>query len=74
MRSIITGINCLYGEFGYATAAEICDDPFDFFATSWSSPYFAGIAARILTLKPDLKPFEIKTILYWMFKASQSSA
>ena len=25
--------------------------------------------ARILSLKPDLKPFEIKTILYWMFQA-----
>ena len=35
-------------------------------ATSWATPHLAGIAARILSLKPDLKPFEIKTILYWM--------
>jgi subtilisin family serine protease len=40
-------------------------------ATSWATPHLAGIAARILSLKPDLKPFEIKTILYWMFRASQ---
>jgi subtilisin len=40
-------------------------------ATSWATPHLTGIAARILTLKPDLKPFEIKTILYWMFRASQ---
>ena len=38
-------------------------------ATSWSTPHLAGIAARILSLKPDLKPFEIKTILYWLFRA-----
>jgi len=38
-------------------------------ATSWAVPHLAGIAARILSLKPDLKPFEIKTILYWMFRA-----
>ena len=40
-------------------------------ATSWATPHLAGIAARILSLKPDLKPFEIKTILYWMFRAAQ---
>jgi hypothetical protein len=39
-------------------------------ATSWAAPHLAGIAARILSLKPDLKPFEIKTILYWMFCSS----
>lgn len=39
-------------------------------ATSWATPHLAGIAARILSLKPDLKPFEIKTVLYWMFRAS----
>ena len=32
-------------------------------------PHLAAIAARILSLRPDLKPFEIKTILYWMFRA-----
>jgi hypothetical protein len=35
-------------------------------ATSWAAPHLAGIAARILSLKPDLKPFEVKTILYWL--------
>src|SRR5262249_60401243 len=41
-------------------------------ATSWATPHLAGIAARILSLKPDLKPFEIKTILYWLFRAAGS--
>jgi hypothetical protein len=31
-----------------------------------------GIAARILSLKPDLKPFEMKTILYWLAKAGSA--
>lgn len=43
-------------------------------ATSWATPHLAGIAARILSLKPDLKPFEIKTILYWMFRANGKPA
>lgn len=43
-------------------------------ATSWATPHLAGIAARILSLKPDLKPFEIKTILYWMFRAEGKTA
>jgi subtilisin len=38
-------------------------------ATSWAAPHLTGIAARILSLKPDLKPFEMKTILYWMSRA-----
>jgi hypothetical protein len=38
-------------------------------ATSWAAPHLAGIAARILSLRPGLKPFEIKTILYWLFQA-----
>ena len=42
-------------------------------ATSWATPHLAGIAARILSLKPDLKPFEIKTILYWLFRAGGNS-
>lgn len=40
-------------------------------ATSWAAPHLAAIAARILSLKPDLKPFEIKTILYWMFRGKR---
>jgi subtilisin len=37
-------------------------------ATSWAAPHLAGIAARILSLRPSMKPFEIKTILYWLFR------
>jgi subtilisin family serine protease len=35
-------------------------------ATSWAAPHLAGVAARILSLRPELKPFEVKTILYWL--------
>ena len=35
-------------------------------ATSWAVPHICGIAARILSLRPNLKPFEMKTILYWL--------
>jgi hypothetical protein len=37
-------------------------------ATSWAAPHLAGIAARILSLRPNLKLFEMKTILYWLFQ------
>jgi len=37
-------------------------------ATSWATPHLAGIAARILSLRPGLKPFEMKAILYWIFQ------
>jgi subtilisin len=43
-------------------------------ATSWAAPHLAGIACRILSLRPDLKPFEMKTILYWLSKARNSKA
>lgn len=35
-------------------------------ATSWATPHLTGIVARILSLKPGLKPFELKAILYWL--------
>ncbi len=41
-------------------------------ATSWAAPHLAGIATRILTLQPNLKPFEMKTLLYWLFRSSES--
>jgi hypothetical protein len=40
-------------------------------ATSWAAPHLAGIAARILSLRPGLKPFELKTILYWLSRHFQ---
>jgi hypothetical protein len=40
-------------------------------ATSWAAPHLAGIAARILSLRPELKPFEVKTILYWLARHVQ---
>ena len=42
-------------------------------ATSWATPHLAAIAARLLSLRPEMKPFEIKTILYWMFEARKAS-
>lgn len=38
-------------------------------ATSWAAPHLAGIAARILSLRPTLKPFEMKTLLFWLFRS-----
>ncbi|MCS7160867.1 MAG: S8 family serine peptidase [Gemmatales bacterium] len=35
-------------------------------ATSWAAAHLTAIAARLISLKPDLKPFEIKTLLYWL--------
>jgi subtilisin len=40
-------------------------------ATSWAAPHLSGIAARLLSLRPTLKPFEVKTLLYWLFQSSQ---
>jgi hypothetical protein len=40
-------------------------------ATSWAAPHLAGIAARIMSLRPGLKPFEVKTILYWLCRRRQ---
>jgi subtilisin len=42
-------------------------------ATSWAAPHLTGIAARLLSLRPELKPFEVKTLLYWLSRATQSN-
>jgi subtilisin len=41
-------------------------------ATSWAAPHLAAIAARLLSLRPSLKPFEIKTLLYWLGQSRQA--
>src|SRR5262249_52114128 len=43
-------------------------------ATSWAAPHWAGIAARLLSLRPQMKPFEVKTILYWLSSAATPKA
>lgn len=47
------------GEFG-----PFANEP----ATSWAAPHLTGVAARLLSLRPQLKPFEVKTLLYWLSK------
>jgi hypothetical protein len=42
-------------------------------ATSWAAPHLAAIAARLLSLRPLLKPFEMKALLYWMFQSTHPS-
>ena len=42
-------------------------------ATSWAAPHLTAIAARLLSLKLDLKPFEVKTLLYWLSKECNES-
>jgi hypothetical protein len=39
-------------------------------ATSWAAPHLTGIAARLLSLRPSLKPFELKTLLHWLAQAN----
>ncbi len=39
-------------------------------ATSWAAPHVSGVAARLLSVHPHLKPFEIKTLLYWLSRRS----
>jgi hypothetical protein len=34
--------------------------------TSWAAPHMTGIIARLLSLRPGMKPVEVKTLLYWM--------
>lgn len=38
-------------------------------ATSWAAPHVAGVAARLLSLQPDLRPFEVKALLSLMTRA-----
>jgi subtilisin family serine protease len=35
-------------------------------STSWAAPHLTGLAARLRSVQPDLKPFELKTLLYWL--------
>lgn len=35
-------------------------------STSWAAPHLTGMAARLRSAQPDLKPFELKTLLYWL--------
>lgn len=48
--------------FGRGYTGPFASEP----ATSWAAPHLTGIIARLLTLNPVLKPFEIKTLLYWI--------
>ncbi|MBX7104638.1 MAG: S8 family serine peptidase [Gemmataceae bacterium] len=42
-------------------------------ATSWAAPHLAGVAARLLSLCPELRPFEIKALLSFMSRARNSA-
>lgn len=54
---------------GRGTLGPFASEP----ATSWAAPHLAGITARILSLRPGLKPFEIKTLLYWLSQHYQKA-
>jgi subtilisin family serine protease len=41
-------------------------------ATSWAAPHVAGVAARLLSLRPDLRPFEVKALLTLMARARRA--
>jgi hypothetical protein len=38
-------------------------------ATSWAAPHVAGVVARLLSLAPELRPFEVKAALALMSRA-----
>ncbi|MGL4554690.1 MAG: S8 family serine peptidase [Gemmataceae bacterium] len=40
-------------------------------ATSWAAPHLSGVAARLLSLRPGLKPFEMKALLYWLSRGGE---
>ena len=42
-------------------------------ATSWAAPHLSGVCARLLSLRPGLKPFEVKTLLYWLSSRGETS-
>ena len=42
-------------------------------ATSWAAPHLSGFVARLLSRWPKLKPFEVKSILYWMSQPQKES-
>jgi subtilisin len=41
-------------------------------ATSWAAPHLAGIISRLLSLRPNMKLFEIKAMLYWIYQSMQN--
>ena len=47
---------------GYADLAPIGSD----LETSWATAHLSGTAAKIVSLCPTIKPFEMKSILYWV--------
>ncbi len=42
-------------------------------ATSWAAPHVTGVAARLLSLCPELRPFEVKALLSLMSRARGES-
>lgn len=38
-------------------------------ATSWAAPHLTAVAARLLSLAPELRPFEVKALLSFMSRA-----
>jgi len=50
---------------GHADLAPLGSD----LETSWATAHLAGTAAKIASLCPKIKPFEMKSILYWVSQA-----
>lgn len=42
-------------------------------ATSWAAPHLTGVAARLLSLAPELRPFEVKALLSFMSRARSAT-
>ncbi|MFO0926924.1 MAG: S8/S53 family peptidase [Gemmataceae bacterium] len=57
-------------ELSFSCTGPFATEP----ATSWAAPHLAGIAARLLALRPGLKPFEVKALAVLAVPAAAGQA
>ncbi len=58
-----------FAAVGRGYFGPFCMEP----ANSWAAPHVSGWVACLLSWLPDLQPFEVKTLLYWLSKERADS-